>query len=123
MHPPTCRRISSSVCNELWWVKVIFNAAMFVSLLAPCDIPATRAAFMDAIPIPGRARFGFGTARSRAAHLVVTQSLEPGAVQNAFTTVFLAVPLNSMGTREKYKAEQLARWEDFSRPAFELVGR
>ncbi|KAF7346973.1 Acetyl-CoA synthetase-like protein [Mycena venus] len=44
-----------------------------------------------------------------------------GSVQNALTTVFCAVPLSSMGTREEYKAERLSQWKDFSGPAFELV--
>ncbi|KAF7346987.1 Acetyl-CoA synthetase-like protein [Mycena venus] len=44
-----------------------------------------------------------------------------GSVQNALTTIFCAVPLSSMGTREEYKAERLSQWKDFSGPAFELV--
>ncbi|KAJ7186458.1 acetyl-CoA synthetase-like protein [Mycena filopes] len=47
--------------------------------------------------------------------------LPSGSVQNALTTVFCAIPLPSMGTREEYKAQRLAKWVDFSGPAFELV--
>ncbi|KAJ7141985.1 acetyl-CoA synthetase-like protein [Mycena filopes] len=47
--------------------------------------------------------------------------LPSGSVQNALTTVFCAIPLPSMGTREEYKAQRLAKWVEFSGPAFELV--
>ncbi|KAG5636308.1 putative NRPS-like protein biosynthetic cluster [Sphagnurus paluster] len=36
-------------------------------------------------------------------------------------SVFCAIPLPSMGTREEFKEERLARWEDFARDSFEMV--
>ncbi|KAJ6587479.1 hypothetical protein DFH09DRAFT_1307708 [Mycena vulgaris] len=127
--------------HELWWVEVIFNAAIFVSLLAPCDIPATRAAFMDAIPSqagldsdsephdPARLaeldlQLGAFTLWTTVAYEInrTGRTFVPGgSVQHPLTTMFFAVPLSSMGTREEHKAEQLARWENFSGPVFELV--
>ncbi|KAH9849416.1 AMP-dependent synthetase and ligase [Lenzites betulinus] len=47
--------------------------------------------------------------------------LPEGAVRNALFTVFCAVPLPSMGTRESYKANRLAPWRNFSEGKFELV--
>lgn len=43
-----------------------------------------------------------------------------GAVQGALTSVFCAVPLPSMGTREEYKANRLSGWDKFS-TALELI--
>ncbi|KAJ7094323.1 acetyl-CoA synthetase-like protein [Mycena epipterygia] len=36
--------------HELSWIEVLFNVALFVSLLEPSDIPAARAEFLDAFP-------------------------------------------------------------------------
>ncbi|KAI0826674.1 AMP-dependent synthetase and ligase [Trametes gibbosa] len=47
--------------------------------------------------------------------------LPAGTVRHALFTVFCAVPLPSMGTRESYKAYRLAPWRDFSEGEFELV--
>lgn len=44
-----------------------------------------------------------------------------GAVHNALTTVYCAVPLAQMGNREQYKANHLAAWKDFSGKRIEFV--
>ncbi|EIN08725.1 acetyl-CoA synthetase-like protein [Punctularia strigosozonata HHB-11173 SS5] len=47
--------------------------------------------------------------------------LPSGKVAGALTTVFCAVPLESMGTREEYKNDRLSQWVDFTGPHFELI--
>ncbi|OJT07761.1 Polyketide synthase PksJ [Trametes pubescens] len=47
--------------------------------------------------------------------------LPVSTVRGALMTVFCAVPLPSMGTRESYKANRLAPWKDFCEGDFELV--
>ena len=50
------------------------------------------------------------------------RNFEPkGCVKGALTTVFCAVPLPSMGTREEYKRDRLSQWKDFSGERFEMV--
>ncbi|GLB43617.1 putative acetyl-CoA synthetase-like protein [Lyophyllum shimeji] len=50
------------------------------------------------------------------------RSYEPtGFVPGALMTVFCAIPLPSMGTREEFKQERLALWKDFARDGFEMV--
>ncbi|EPQ59775.1 acetyl-CoA synthetase-like protein [Gloeophyllum trabeum ATCC 11539] len=50
------------------------------------------------------------------------RTFEPrGCVKGALTTVFCAVPLPSMGTREEYRRERLSAWKEFSGPRFEMV--
>ncbi|KAF5359112.1 hypothetical protein D9756_003159 [Leucocoprinus leucothites] len=44
-----------------------------------------------------------------------------GSITAALTTVFCAVPLPSLGTREEYKHQRLAKWESFTQSTFELV--
>ncbi|KAJ6566045.1 acetyl-CoA synthetase-like protein [Mycena capillaripes] len=138
--------------HELSWIEVLFNVAMFVSLLEPNDIPAARAEFMEAFPsIAGldsepqdpvsliqwlldrsnQARLaeldlqlGAFTRWIKVAYEInrTGRTFTPsGSVQNALTTVFCAVPLSSMGTRQEYKDQRLSQWKDFSGPAFELV--
>ncbi|KAI0635108.1 AMP-dependent synthetase and ligase [Trametes polyzona] len=47
--------------------------------------------------------------------------LPTGTVRDTLFTVFCAVPLPSMGTRESYKANKLAPWKDYCEGDFELV--
>ncbi|KAF8079199.1 acetyl-CoA synthetase-like protein [Lyophyllum atratum] len=50
------------------------------------------------------------------------RNYEPnGFVPGALLTVFCAIPLPSMGTREEFKQDRLSKWEEFSRDGFELV--
>ncbi|KAG6853538.1 putative NRPS-like protein biosynthetic cluster [Blastosporella zonata] len=42
-------------------------------------------------------------------------------VSGALLTVFCAVPLPSMGTREEFKQQRLSKWEEFARDGFEMV--
>jgi thioesterase domain-containing protein len=44
-----------------------------------------------------------------------------GRVSGALLTVFCAIPLPSMGTREEYKRDRLSGWRDFSSDRFEMV--
>lgn len=44
-----------------------------------------------------------------------------GSVKSALMTVFCAVPLPSLGTREEYKRQRLSRWRTFTKSSFELV--
>lgn len=44
-----------------------------------------------------------------------------GSIAPALMTIFCAIPLPSLGTREEYKSERLARWEGFTQSQFELV--
>lgn len=49
------------------------------------------------------------------------RSFEPkGAVRGALTSVFCAVPLPSMGTREEFKNDRLSAWREFS-TRFEMI--
>ncbi|KAJ7210106.1 acetyl-CoA synthetase-like protein [Mycena pura] len=138
--------------HELTWIEVLLNVAMFVSLIEPTDIAATRAEFLEVFPsmvgldsephdpVPpiqwllsrsNQARLeeldlqlGAFTRWIKVAYEInrTGRSFFPsGCVKNALTTVFCAVPLSSMGTREVYKAERLSQWKDFSGAGFELV--
>jgi thioesterase domain-containing protein len=138
--------------HELSWIEVLFNVAMFLSLLEPNDIRATRTEFIEAFPSmagldsepqdpvsliqwllsrSNQARLaeldlqlGAFTRWIKVAYKINCTGrtfIPTGSVQNALTTVFCAVPLSSMGTREEYKAERLSQWKYFSGPAFELV--
>ena len=50
------------------------------------------------------------------------RTFEPtGCVTNALTSIFCAVPLPSMGTREEFKRDRLSAWKDFSGNKFEMV--
>lgn len=50
------------------------------------------------------------------------RTYEPrGRVSQALTTVFCAVPLPSMGTREQYRDHRLKKWQNFSGDRFEMV--
>lgn len=50
------------------------------------------------------------------------RTFEPkGRVIGALTTVFCAIPLPSMGTREEYKRDRLSAWTEFSGKRFEMV--
>ncbi len=44
-----------------------------------------------------------------------------GSIKPALMTVFCAVPLPSLGTREEYKHQRLSRWRTFTQSPFELV--
>jgi thioesterase domain-containing protein len=44
-----------------------------------------------------------------------------GKIKGALTTVFCAIPLPSMGTREEFKNDRLSAWKAFSGPNFEMV--
>jgi len=44
-----------------------------------------------------------------------------GSVSRALTTVFCAIPLPSMGTKEEYKLNRLSKWTEYSGPHFEMV--
>ena len=44
-----------------------------------------------------------------------------GSVSGALTTVFCAIPLHSMGTKEEYKLNRLSKWKEYSGPHFEMV--
>ncbi|KAH8114413.1 AMP-dependent synthetase and ligase [Phellopilus nigrolimitatus] len=44
-----------------------------------------------------------------------------GCVRSALTTVFCAIPLPSMGTRDEFKRDRLSVWKDFSGDRFEMV--
>ncbi|KAG6848572.1 putative NRPS-like protein biosynthetic cluster, partial [Arthromyces matolae] len=45
------------------------------------------------------------------------QNFVPGAL----LTVFCAIPLPSMGTREEFKQQRLSKWEEFAKDGFEMV--
>jgi thioesterase domain-containing protein len=50
------------------------------------------------------------------------RTFEPkGCVKNALTSVFCAIPLPSMGTREEFKRDRLSVWKEFSGRKFEMV--
>jgi thioesterase domain-containing protein len=50
------------------------------------------------------------------------RTFEPqGCVKNALTSVFCAIPLPSMGTREEFKQNRLSVWKEFSGQRFEMV--
>ncbi|KAF9469572.1 acetyl-CoA synthetase-like protein [Collybia nuda] len=50
------------------------------------------------------------------------RNYEPSSfIPGALLTVFCAVPLPSMGTREEFKRDRLSKWKDFTRDGFELV--
>ncbi|KAG5643505.1 putative secondary metabolism biosynthetic enzyme [Asterophora parasitica] len=50
------------------------------------------------------------------------RNYEPqGHVPGALLSVFCAIPLPSMGTREEFKRDRLSRWEEFAKDGFELV--
>ena len=44
-----------------------------------------------------------------------------GMVKGALTTVFCAIPLPSMGTREEFKRDRLSGWREFSGENFEMI--
>ncbi|KAJ3569707.1 hypothetical protein NP233_g4878 [Leucocoprinus birnbaumii] len=44
-----------------------------------------------------------------------------GSITPALMTVFCAIPLPSLGTREQYKHQRLAKWEAFTQSTFELT--
>jgi hypothetical protein len=49
-------------------------------------------------------------------------TFEPqGCVKNALTTIFCAIPLPSMGTREGFKQIRLSVWKEFSGERFEMI--
>lgn len=50
------------------------------------------------------------------------RTYEPrGAIMKALMTVFCAIPLPSMGTREEFKQNRLSVWKEFSQGRFEMV--
>jgi thioesterase domain-containing protein len=50
------------------------------------------------------------------------RTFEPqGCVKNALTSIFCAIPLPSMGTREEFKQNRLSVWREFSGQRFEMV--
>jgi thioesterase domain-containing protein len=50
------------------------------------------------------------------------RTFEPkGSVKNALTTIFCAIPLPSMGTREEFKNDRLSVWNEFTGHRFEMV--
>jgi thioesterase domain-containing protein len=44
-----------------------------------------------------------------------------GRISGALLTVFCAIPLPSMGTKEEFKQDRLSGWKDFSSDRFEMV--
>ncbi|THH33267.1 hypothetical protein EUX98_g929 [Antrodiella citrinella] len=44
-----------------------------------------------------------------------------GRVAGALTSIFCAIPLPSMGTREEFKRDRLSAWKDFSGERFEMI--
>jgi thioesterase domain-containing protein len=44
-----------------------------------------------------------------------------GSITPALLTVFCAIPLPSMGSREEYKHQRLAKWESFTQSPIELI--
>ncbi|KAF8530653.1 AMP-dependent synthetase and ligase [Gautieria morchelliformis] len=44
-----------------------------------------------------------------------------GCIEGALTSIFCAIPLPSMGTREEFKANRLSVWEEFSGERFEMI--
>ncbi|KAG6856817.1 putative NRPS-like protein biosynthetic cluster [Tephrocybe sp. NHM501043] len=50
------------------------------------------------------------------------RNYEPrGFVPGALLTVFCAIPLPSMGTREEFKQQRLSKWEDFAKDGFDMI--
>ena len=50
------------------------------------------------------------------------RTFEPqGYVKNALTTIFCAIPLPSMGTRQEFKQNRLSVWKEFSGERFEMI--
>ncbi|KAF5385011.1 hypothetical protein D9615_001029 [Tricholomella constricta] len=50
------------------------------------------------------------------------RNYEPqGFVPRALLTVFCAIPLPSMGTREEFKRDRLSHWKEFAKDGFEMV--
>ncbi|KAG6877352.1 putative NRPS-like protein biosynthetic cluster [Termitomyces sp. T159_Od127] len=44
-----------------------------------------------------------------------------GFVAGALLSVFCAVPLPSMGTREEFKEQRLSKWKEFAKDGFEMI--
>lgn len=138
--------------RELCWTEVLINLFMFVALIPPSTVDATRemlsATFpelvnVDTGPEASAPVIDWMLSRSDQARLQDLQ-LHPhhlqqwlrvaygltclgrtyrptGTIRETHFTVFCATPLPSMGTRESYKATQLASWRDFTEGHFELV--
>ncbi|KAF9446751.1 acetyl-CoA synthetase-like protein [Macrolepiota fuliginosa MF-IS2] len=47
--------------------------------------------------------------------------LAEGSITPALMTVFCAIPLPSLGTREEYKQQRLSRWQPLTKSPFEMI--
>ncbi|THH29961.1 hypothetical protein EUX98_g4225 [Antrodiella citrinella] len=137
--------------HELVWVEVVLNLLMFLSLIdvsaftplklelakihpeATLDSQPTNAAQIIEWLLERADRKRLGELQLKTTEFVnwsrvaydltcTGRSYEPsGRVNNALTTIFCAIPLPSMGTREEFKRDRLAAWENFSGPRFEMI--
>ncbi|KAH8079790.1 acetyl-CoA synthetase-like protein [Cristinia sonorae] len=137
--------------HELVWVEVVLNLLMFLSLIGTSAFTALKTelfkAHPDAVtdtkptnPAPviewllercDQKRLEELQLRteefvnwSRVAYDLTLsgRGYEPsGRVRNALTSVFCAVPLPSMGTREEFKRDRLSAWRQFSGDRFEMI--
>jgi thioesterase domain-containing protein len=136
--------------KELVWTEVLLNLGMFLSLFLPSELGRLRLELAEAFPDVSVAApsnpleliqwlFNHSdqarlteldlerTSFLRWVHVAheINRSginFEPkGAVRGALMTVFCAIPLPSMGTREEFKESRLSAWREFSGDGFEMI--
>ncbi|KXN81002.1 Polyketide synthase PksJ [Leucoagaricus sp. SymC.cos] len=137
--------------QELTWVETMMNLCMFLALVTSENLDNFKSRLLaanpggdtDAEPPNSRQLVEWtyahcDRARLGELHLNVEdfhrwtnvaydvsftgRSYVPsGAVNGALTTVFCAIPLPSMGTKEEYKHDRLSKWKDYSGRHFEMI--
>ncbi|KAG5730175.1 hypothetical protein E4T56_gene11710 [Termitomyces sp. T112] len=137
--------------KELVWVETMLNLFMFLSLVKSEEFESLKQKLLLAVPEAGSDSEPVNSlyiiewilARSDQSRLTelgmpieyfhrwinvayeVSRTgrtyVPSGAVTGALTSVFCAVPLPSMGTREEYKHNRLSQWEGYSGQHFEMI--
>ncbi|KAH9487375.1 putative NRPS-like protein biosynthetic cluster [Psilocybe cubensis] len=137
--------------KELIWVETLLNLSMFLALIRSEDFEHFKTALLlqnpggdsDVEPSNSRELIEWTYAhcnQSRLAELNMPIDyfhrwvnvaydvsytgrtyLPSGRIEGALTTVFCAIPLPSMGTREEYKRDRLSKWKEYSGKHFEMI--
>ncbi|KAH9487379.1 putative NRPS-like protein biosynthetic cluster [Psilocybe cubensis] len=137
--------------KELVWVETLLNLSMFLALIRSEDFEHFKTALLlqnpggdsDLEPANSRQLIEWTFAHCNQERLAeLNMPIEyfhrwvnvaydvsftgrtyvpSGCVESALTTVFCAIPLPSMGTREEYKRDRLSKWKDYSGKNFEMI--
>ena len=137
--------------KELVWVEVLVNICMFLALIPATDFAPLKASLQKAHPEIESSDAEPGSSleiikcvfeRCDQERLSVLQlkledfrrwvsvayelsftgrEYEPSGSVQALLTVFCAIPLPSMGTREEFKYNRLSKWKEFTTNGFEMI--